>query len=512
MISRSGVQAARRAGEFLTSARLFAIFPLLTILAYWVGGDAVLFTTSVLFPILIALKSGLEDHDRTAPTARDGLTGLYRAGGLVSRIDQMRGQDAKEMRSACIALDIDGFSRLKRQHGPQAADEILRRVGERLVTCIRGTDVIARLDGDRFAIALISDRGLDTDRILGVIERLQRVLAEPFEIGGAPVYLTICAGFAHLNPSPTGADLLSAAQTALEFAHQNGPASVREYTSDLDARSRSRRALTSEIGVAFDRGEIVAWYQPQICITDLSLSGLEALARWQHPDRGPIPPDQFLPLIDELGLHARLSETMMAQIARNLHAWDQAGLQVPQVGINLAKEDFANPRLVERLTWELDRFDLLPDRIAIEILESVIAGETSDIPLANITRMARMGFHIDLDDFGTGYSSITMLRRFPVGRIKIDRSFVSSLDRDPEQEKTVRAIMTMAKQLDVTVLAEGVETAGELARLSELSCAYAQGFYFARPMPAEETMKWLQRQAKKSGGGQGGASPVQTRA
>ncbi|WP_349237603.1 EAL domain-containing protein [Sulfitobacter sp. 15WGC] len=193
----------------------------------------------------------------------------------------------------------------------------------------------------------------------------------------------------------------------------------------------------------------------------------------------------------------RLAEVMMYHAFAALKAWDGSGTVVPQIGVNFAGGELANPRLIDKITWELDRFDLSPDRLAIEVLETVVASTADDVITRNINALRKLGCRIDLDDFGTGHASIASIRRFSVSRIKIDRSFVMKADRDPDQQRMISAILTMAERLGIETLAEGVETVGEHVLLAQLGCDHVQGFGIARPMPFEQTLDWIARHNAK---------------
>ncbi|MGB0905260.1 MAG: EAL domain-containing protein, partial [Mangrovicoccus sp.] len=197
------------------------------------------------------------------------------------------------------------------------------------------------------------------------------------------------------------------------------------------------------------------------------------------------------PAIDQAGLMERLGEVMLAHSLTAIKAWDRAGLHVPSVGVNFSPIELRNPNLIEKIQWELDRYDIAPERLTVEVLETVIAGSKDDTTARNISELARLGCQIDLDDFGTGHASITNIRRFSVNRIKIDRSFVIKVNEDREQQRMVAAILTMAERLDLETLAEGVETVGEHTMLAQLGCGHVQGYGIGRPMPFEETCAWL---------------------
>jgi EAL domain-containing protein (putative c-di-GMP-specific phosphodiesterase class I) len=254
---------------------------------------------------------------------------------------------------------------------------------------------------------------------------------------------------------------------------------------------KTRRALHEDVVAALDSGEIVPWFQPQISTDTGRITGFEALARWTHPVRGVIPPVEFLPAIEAANLLERLAEVMMHHSFRALKQWDSAGVVIPQVGVNFAGSELSNPRLLEKIKWDLDRFELAPDRLAVEVLETVVASAPDDMITRNINALGAMGCRIDLDDFGTGNASIASIRRFSVSRIKIDRSFVMKADRDPDQQRMISAILTMAERLQVETLAEGVETVGEHVMLAQLGCNHVQGFGIARPMPFDQTLDWI---------------------
>jgi EAL domain-containing protein (putative c-di-GMP-specific phosphodiesterase class I) len=256
-------------------------------------------------------------------------------------------------------------------------------------------------------------------------------------------------------------------------------------------KAGSRSELADDAAAALNTGQILPWFQPQISTDTGQITGFEALARWQHPERGLISPAEFLPLLEQTGQLERLGEAMLYHTLVALRDWDAAGLNVPRAAINITMEELSNPKLIERIRWELDRFDLTPARLAIEVLENVVAAAPEDIVSRNINGLAKLGCTIDLDDFGTGHASISSIRRFAVGRIKIDRSFVMKVDRDPEQQRLVNAILTMADRLGLDTLAEGVETLAEHAMLAQLGCGHVQGFGIARPMPFEQTVEWI---------------------
>ena len=206
-----------------------------------------------------------------------------------------------------------------------------------------------------------------------------------------------------------------------------------------------------------------------------------------------VSPAEFLPALEQAGLLERLGETMLHESLRALRAWDRAGMHVPSVAVNFSPEELRNPGLLERIRWEIDGFDLAPDRLTVEVLETVVAGRGDDVILRNLRGLAALGCRIDLDDFGTGHASIGAVRRFPIARLKIDRSFVAGIEDDPEQHRMVSAILGMAERLGLDTVAEGVETPGQHAMLAQLGCGHVQGFGIARPMPFDDAVVWAAR-------------------
>jgi EAL domain-containing protein (putative c-di-GMP-specific phosphodiesterase class I) len=265
----------------------------------------------------------------------------------------------------------------------------------------------------------------------------------------------------------------------------------------MRAAQKEKNSLKNEVDQALSGGQIQPWFQPQICTSTGEISGVEALARWIHPERGIIPPAQFLRILEETGKMERLSEVILQHSLTALRSWDQVGLNVPRVSVNFSDTELRDPRLVERIQWELDRFGLTPQRLGIEVLETVIAGSPEGIVSRNIVALGEMGCHIDLDDFGTGHASITALRRFRVHRLKIDRSFVTRIDRDEDQHRMLAAVLGMADRLDLATLAEGVESVGEHALLGQLGCDHVQGFGIARPMPPDQLVTWAKEHAER---------------
>lgn len=480
-------------GTQLRRAELMVFLPAVTLAAFWLGGEQSLILVALIAPMVFALAGAFRFQDQRGYLA-DGLGGLALRSQIVAALDHSLEEATLTGRAtACLVVQFDNIETLLDRHGRAAQTEVLTRSAERLIGALRQGDSLARLEGGGFAVALAPQRRLDLEGMVQMSARLQSALGQPVSVDATRLYVSASLGFvlSQQLPGKRGADLLDAAQVAADEASHHGPGAIRAYAPDMARKRADRDALRDMLEVALGDGQIKAHFQPQISTDTGAISGFEALARWHHPERGVVPPSEFLEVIEEAGLSESLGDVMLNQALAALVRWDRAGFSIPSVGVNFCAAELRNPRLVEKLQWELDRFDLTPNRLSIEILETVVASTDSDMVVRNIAALARLGCGIDLDDFGTGHASITNIRRFDVRRLKIDRSFVMRVDEDREQQKMVAAILSLAERLGLETLAEGVETAGEHAMLAQLGCNHVQGFGIARPMPFDQTIDWI---------------------
>ena len=486
----------------LRRPELMVFLPAVTLAAFWLGGEKVLILTALGAPMIFAMAGAFRFADPAPPPLPDGLAGLALRPQIVALMDKtLTDAPITGRNTACLVVQFDDAPQILDRHGRAAQTEILARSAERLCSALRDGDTVARLEGGGFAIALAAVRRLDLETVVQLAARMQSAISPPIPVNAARIYVTCSIGFClgARVPEPAGRALLDAAQVAADEALRNGPGAIRAYAPEMARTRADRDALREDLESALDEGQIRAHFQPQISTDTGAITGFEALARWYHPERGLIPPAEFLPALEEAGLSERLGEVMLFNALSALSRWDKAGLQVPTVAVNFSKAELRNPRLAEKLKWELDRFDMAPSRLTVEILENVVADADNDVIVGNIAALAALGCGIDLDDFGTGHASITSIRRFAVRRIKIDRSFVTRVDEDREQQKMVSAILSMAERMGLQTLAEGVETPGEHAMLAQLGCGDVQGFGIARPMPVDETMDWIGRHRARQG-------------
>lgn len=482
-----------RLREALSGPHLLAFIPAITLGAFWIGGEGALTIVALLTPILFALVGGIEGGAKRPVHLVDLSLAVPREELEYLVENNMQAAAQKACRSVCYLAEIDDARALSARHGQSAADQILRRCGERLQSTLRDADIIRRAGEHRFLIQLDPVRHLTLDTAIKLASRFQAALEEPLSIDGTKVYCSSTIGFCISTRSPddTARGLISAADIALAEAQRSGAGSVRSYSSEMKEEMSVRQVFAEEVTRAVDEGEFEPWFQPQVSTDTGRITGFEALARWIHPQKGLIPPVEFLPTVEHLGKIERLGELMLSKALAALRKWDEAGFDIPAVAVNFSDAELRNPRLVDRIKWELDRFELAPERLTVEVLESVVASSPDDITARNINALAELGCGIDLDDFGTGQASISAVRRFSVGRLKIDRSFVMKADRDPDQQRLIGAILSMAEQLGLATVAEGVETRGEHALLAQLGCDHVQGFGIARPMSASDTIDWI---------------------
>ncbi|WP_458791757.1 putative bifunctional diguanylate cyclase/phosphodiesterase [Yoonia sp. MH D7] len=321
-------------------------------------------------------------------------------------------------------------------------------------------------------------------------------------MGQKTIHTTISIGFAlaDADTPQTAQQLLRAASIAQLEASRAGPDAIRSYSNAMHRRIKFRDELMNEVQSAVEKGQIKAYFQPQISLQTLQVTGLEALARWEHPEQGTISPAEFLPAFEQAGLMRLLGNKMLSDSLAALASWDQAGLFVPKVSINMSNAELRNPNLVDHIMMELDRYNTSANRLVIEVLETVVASTGEDIIERNLRALARLGCEIDLDDFGTGHASITSIRKFSINRIKIDRSFVTHIDRDEDQQNMASAILTMASGLTLATLAEGVETLKEQAQLTAMGCGFMQGYALSHPLSLIDATAWIsQYEARQHG-------------
>ena len=384
---------------------------------------------------------------------------------------------------AVLCLDLDRFKPVNDLLGPEIADELLRQVALRLTDSIRADDTVARLGADEFALIQVGLSHPDGPAVMA--DRLVKAIAEPFCICGHQIVIGTSIGIA-LYPSDgiSGDELVRAADTALDRAKASGGGTFRFFESEMDLRLQERRHLERDLRQALMTEQLELHYQPLLDCDQLTVLGCEALLRWRHPERGPVSPADFIPLAEECGLIMQLGAWVLRTACREAAGWPDDKI----VAVNLSPIQFRQPDLAEQILAILAETGLSPNRLELEITEGVLIEDT-ERTLATLTILKNAGIHISLDDFGTGFSSLSYLQRFPFDKIKIDRSFIWAMEKNPDSMSIVRAVIALGRSLRITVTAEGVETPTQLAWLQNEDCDQAQGYLLGKPMSRVDIAK-----------------------
>ena len=413
----------------------------------------------------------------------DPLTKLPNRVRFLERLELELAQSRRhERRLAIVSLNLDRFKFINDHFGHSVADHLLQSVGLRLKRAVRQVDVVARVAGDEFLI-LVPDlsRTADMGRFA---QKLLSLTARPFEFDGRTLEVTSSIGVATYPDDGQDADtLLRSADAAMDRAKELGSNNFQLCTPELTAMAFERLDLQNGLRLALDREELVLHYQPLVSLHTGRIVGLEALVRWQHPERGLVMPGAFIPAAEETGLILPLGDWVLATACRQLKVWDETGLGL-RMAVNFSARQFRERGLVQTVERAVSEAGLEPRNLEIEITES-IAMEGAEIVVANLNQLRAMGVGIAIDDFGTGYSSLSYLKRYPITSLKIDRSFVSDLATNPADAGIVRAIVEMAHGSKLTVTGEGVETKEQFLCLQKYGCDEMQGYWVSRPLPAE---------------------------
>ena len=437
----------------------------------------------------------------------DRLTGLYNRQTFGDHIDwTLRLAQRQGRTGALLNINIDRFKKINEALGPALGDEFLQAVARRLEQCVRGSDTIARIDvdtavprlsrlgGDEFAVLLVEvDK---TERVMTIARRFLELMATPFHIGGHEVFMTCSIGISVFPNDGMERDaLVQRAAVALKFAKTSGGNTYCFYSSDLNDRSLHILNLHSELHKATARQEFRLFYQPKIDTRTEALAGAEALVRWKHPQRGFVSPGEFIPLAEETGLIVEIGAWILGEACRQIREWLAAGLVPPTVAVNISGRQFTNKDFLSALEATLQNNPFDRAYLQLELTESILMGDAQEnIKLLN--KIKDLGLKLSLDDFGTGYSSLSYLSRYPIDELKIDQSFVRDFGAQGKDnsKSIVIAIIAMARALGLKVVAEGVETQEQATFLKEQGCDHWQGYFFGRPMPAEDFTALLKAQ------------------
>ena len=410
----------------------------------------------------------------------DALTGLSNRLVLREYLDREWPRTDRAETVALLCLDLDHFKDINDGFGHPAGDAVLVQVAERLVGCVRGSDLVARAGGDEFAIVQVGAAQPTASAALA--QRVIEALSRPFLVDGREAFIGASVGVAIAPFDGASPDELTRhADLALYRAKAEGRSTLRYFEPAMNERAHARRHLEADLRHAVERGEFHLLYQPQVALDGHAVTGVEALLRWQHPTRGLVSPMDFIPLAEESGLIVDIGRWVLAQACRDARAWPAS----VGVAVNVSAVQFKHGALLGDVLEALAASGLAPERLEIEITETVLLQDTAQA-VATLHELRRRGVRVAMDDFGTGYSSLGYLRSFPFDRIKIDRSFVCDVDTSADALAIVRAVAALGRSLGMAVTVEGVETVAQLEAVRREGCSDAQGFYFSRPRPASE--------------------------
>ncbi|WP_096701589.1 EAL domain-containing protein [Magnetospirillum sp. 15-1] len=395
-------------------------------------------------------------------------------------------------RIGLMFLDLDRFKIVNDSLGHVAGDQLLKVVADRLRHTLRRSDTVARLGGDEFVVVLTHFQS--SSELAEVAEKIAAALDEPVELSGHKVHVGASIGIAlYPDDGDNFNALMKDADTAMYRAKQKGRNTFCFYDSHMNDEALDRLKLEEALRRALVRGEFQLFYQPQVDLQTGLTSGVEALIRWNSPERGQVSPGLFIPVAEESNLISMIGWWVLEESCRQLAAWREDGLTGLKVAVNVSGRQFLNHALVECISDLMAQYQILPNQLEIELTESTVMAEP-DRAIEQLNRLREIGIQVSVDDFGTGYSSLSYLKRLPLSTIKVDRSFVHDVNNQSDNAAIVSAILGLADALDMSIVAEGVETEGEEQHLKDAGCIKVQGFRYAKPMPADQLAAWMLRQ------------------
>lgn len=429
----------------------------------------------------------------------DSLTHLPNQLSLREQFKQVQSQDiSNEKLVTVLSLDLDRFNQINDNLGQAVADVLLKAVAERIKTCVGSLGIVARLNTTQFAIILAFAQqdacSTQYKREVGnLAQTLLNSLSQTFELANQELFITASIGIALYPRDGTEIEqLLNHANTALTQAKQHGGNQYQFYSTAFNIGSSDRLALQSSLRHALERQELLLYYQPQVNLKTGQIVGAEALVRWQHPDRGLISPDKFIPIAEETGLIVPIGEWVLKTACQQTKVWQNAGFSHLRIAVNLSSRQFSQIDLRHQLVAILMETGLDPKYIELELTESMLVHNT-EVAIRRLNALKSLGVEIAIDDFGTGYSSLSYLQQFPFDILKIDRCFIQNITDNPNNAAITKAIIEMAKTLNLKLMAEGVETEAELSFVCQNHCDGMQGYLFSRPLPSHDFEQLLKK-------------------
>lgn len=425
--------------------------------------------------------------DITEGKVADALTGLPNRLLFMDRLRRAINRYATDKKQifAVLYLDIDNFKVVNDSLGHGSGDELLIAVAQRIENCVRSSEaLVARLGGDEFAVLLEGIR--DVDEAITTAERAIEMSAKPFSFNGRDIFASISVGIAiGRDESVNADDLLREADTAMYQAKSSGRNRYQTFDPNMLEQVTKRLEVESDLRRALDRGELQLYYQPIVSLETGRISAFEALVRWMHPTYGLVSPDQFIGIAEETGLIVQLGTWVLREACRQLAEWQKRGDPDLTVSVNVSSRQLSSQEFVKIVENAISKYGIRAQTLKLEITESTIM-ENPEAGTQILRELRALGVRVGIDDFGTGYSSLSSLHHLPLDVLKVDRSFVMKMDESPEHLAIVRTIMALAESLNLSVIAEGIETDGQRDQLGEMGCQYGQGYFFSHPVGGEQ--------------------------
>lgn len=462
---------------------------------YWSASTANESTTdrpNIIFQIQDITDRKLSEEKLQYEATHDNLTGLPNRALFTTKLEQalMRARDNLKHRVSVLFIDLDRFKVVNDSLGHLVGDQLLICIAKRLRECVRPNDTVARLGGDEFTILV---EGARENEVIIIADRIKEKFAAPYNLNGHEIYSSASIGILHSSSNHNKPEeLMRDADIAMYQAKRAGKARHEVFNQDMHDAVKETLHLENELRRAVERKELTIEYQPIFSLESSRLEGFEALVRWYHPSLGAIGPDKFVPLAEEIGLIDTLGEFVLKTSCQQGRLWQE---MFPNscplmISVNLSCKQFAQPDMVQNIRRVLEETNFNPHHLKLEITESVVL-EHKDSAINMLHELRALGIEINIDDFGTGYSNLNYLSQLPVSTLKIDRSFISPIIGSRRNEEIVQTIVTLARNLGMKVIAEGVETEKQLQQLKALNCEGAQGYLFSRPMNADDATEFL---------------------